>query len=103
MSYIPNFLTALESNLTEEELKDEFGSLKLSKSPGFGNIYVNITKNTCYEIITPLMNLFQQSIKFEVFPDEMKIAKFFPLCHSKDICTIQLWTNFCSTMFLYNP
>lgn len=55
------------------------GSLKVNKSPGFDNIHVNIIKKN-YGIATPSTDIFQQSIKFEVFPDEIKIAKVLSIC-----------------------
>ena len=68
-----------ETNLTEQEFKDAYTSLKGNRSPGFDDINVNVVKCVYDEIKQPLMHVFNQSLKYGVFPEKMKIARVTPI------------------------
>ena len=71
-----------ELNLTVNELKDAYFSLKLNKSPGYDEISFNVIK-TCFGYLhKPLLHIFNQFLQSEFFPDKLKIARGTPLFKS---------------------
>ena len=67
-----------EHNLTVNELKDAFFSLKLNKSPGYDEISFNVIKTCFGSLHKPLLHIFNQSLQGGIFPDKLKIARFTP-------------------------
>ena len=86
-SKIPNASTTFESyiskpdsimktkQLSMNELKDAFFSLKINKSPGYDDISFNVVKRCFSSLCKPLKSLFNLSIEKGIFPDDLKIAK----------------------------
>ena len=72
-----------EHDLSLEELKKAFSSLKPNKSEGIDEIHVNIIKTIFEFIEEPLHFIFNLSLKQGIFPNELKIAKVIPL-YKKD-------------------
>ena len=68
-----------EHNLTVNELKDAFFSLKLNKSPGYNEISFNVIKTCIGSLHKPLFHYFNQSLERRIFPDKLKIARVNPL------------------------
>ena len=64
-----------EHNLTVNELKDAFFSLKLNKSPGYDEISFNVIKTCFGSLHKPLLHIFNQSLQSGIFPDKLKIAR----------------------------
>ena len=88
---IPNASTTFESyinkpdstmktkQLSMNELKDAFFSLKINKSPGYDDISFNVAKKCFSSLCKPLKYLLNLSIKKGIFPDDLKIAKVTPI------------------------
>ena len=72
-----------EANLTDDELKEALRSLKPNKSPGYDNISSNVVNETSDIFFTPLKYIFNLSLQQEIFPENLKIAKVFPV-YKKD-------------------
>ena len=95
-SKIPHASTAFESyinkpdsimktkQLSVNELKDAFFSLKISKSPGYDDIGFNVVKKCFSSLCEPLRYLFNLSIEKGIFPDDLKIAKVTPIYKADD-------------------
>ena len=67
---------------TEQELEEAVASLKPNKIPGCDSIHVNVIKTIYEELKRPIFYIFDQSLKSGIFPDKLKIAKFFPIYKS---------------------
>ena len=90
-SKIPNASTTFESyikktdsimetkQLSINELKDAFFSLKINKSLGYDDISFNVLKKCFSSLCEPLKYLFNLSIIKGIFPDDLKIAKVTPI------------------------
>ena len=79
-SYLPDNTTLFdEQELTEQELKEAVASLKPNKIPRCDSIRVNVIKAIYKELKRPLFYIFDLSLKSEIFPDKLKIAKGFPI------------------------
>ena len=86
-SKIPNASTTFESyinkpdsimetkQLSINELKDAFFSLKINKSPGYDDISFNVLKKCFSSLCEPLKYLFNLPIEKGIFPNDLKIAK----------------------------
>ena len=74
----------LENPLAINELKDAFFSLQTNKSPGHDGISFNVMKNCFGPLSTPLLNIFNLSLKKGIFPDEVKIASVTPIYKTGD-------------------
>ena len=61
------------------ELKDDFYSLKTSKSRGYDGISSNIIKQCFGTLNRPLHYIYNISLETGVFPGEMKIARVTPI------------------------
>ena len=84
---IPNASTTFESyinksdsimkikQLSVNELKDAFFSLRINKSPGYDDVSFNVFKKCFSSLCEPLKYLSNLSIEKEIFPDDLKIAK----------------------------
>ena len=64
-----------ECDLTVNELKEAFFSLKINKSSGYDGISFNVVKNCFGPLIKPLMYIFNLSLAKGIFPDDLKIAR----------------------------
>ena len=83
-SYRPDITTLFdEQDLTEEELKEAFGSLKPNKSPRCDSIHTNLIKAIYEELKRPLFYIFDKSLKSGIVSDKIKIAKVFPIYKSE--------------------
>ena len=51
----------------------------MNKFLGYDNINVNVIKKIYDEIKTPLINIFNLSMKTEIFPDKSKIGRVSPI------------------------
>ena len=67
--------TQAERELTINELKDTFFSLKINKSLGYDDISFNVVKTCFGRLLKPLMFIFNLSLQKGSFSDELKIAK----------------------------
>ena len=65
--------------LSMNELKDAFFSLKINKSPGYNDISFNVSKKCFSSLCEPLKYLFNLSIEKGIFPGDLKIAKATPI------------------------
>ena len=95
-SKIPNASTTFESyinkpdsimktkQLSMNELKDAFFSLKINKSPVYDDISFNVVKKCFSSLCEPLKYLFNLSIEKGIFPDDLKIAKVTPIYKADD-------------------
>ena len=61
--------------LSMNELKDAFFSLKINKSLGYDDISFNVLKNCLSSLCEPLKYLLNLSIEKGIFPYDLKIAK----------------------------
>ena len=68
-----------ECDLTVNELKEAFFSLKINKSSGYDGISFNVVKNCFGPLIKPLMYIFNLSLAKGIFPDDLKIARVTPV------------------------
>ena len=64
-----------EHNLTVNELKDAFFSLKLNKSPGYDEISFNVIKTYFGSLHKPLLHIFNQFLQSGISPDKLKTAR----------------------------
>ena len=95
-SKIPNASTTFESyinkpdsimktkQLSMNELKDAFFSLKINKSPVYDDISFNVVKKCFSSLCEPLKYLCNLSIEKGIFPDDLKIAKVTPIYKADD-------------------
>ena len=95
-SKIPNASTTFESyiikpdsimktkQLSMNEFKDAFFSLKINKIPGYDNISFNVVKKCFRNLCEPPKYLFHLSIEKWIFPDDLKIAKVTPIYKTDD-------------------
>ena len=73
--------------LSINELKNDFFSLKINKSPGHDGVSFNV--NECFgELCERLKYLFNSSIVKGIFPDDLKIAKVTPICKANNSSNI---------------
>ena len=71
--------------LSMNELKDAFFSLKINKSPCYDDIIFNVLQKFFSSLCEPLKYLFNLSIENGIFPDDLKIAKVTPIYKTGDI------------------
>ena len=72
-------MTQPEKDLTVNELKDAFFSLKLNKSPGYDEVSFNVIKKCFGSLHKPLLHILYVSLQNGTFSDELKIARVTPL------------------------
>ena len=78
--YLKEYQTCQPENvISVNELKDAFFSLKINKSPGYGEISFNVVKKCFGVLYKPLLHIFNLSIQTGIFPDELKIASVTPI------------------------
>ena len=68
-----------ECDLTVNELKEAFFSLKINKSSGYDGISFNVVKNCFGPLTKTLMCIFNLSLEQAIFPDDLKIARVTPV------------------------
>ena len=78
---IPNSIIILD--VSQEAVISTIKSLK-SSAPGYDDIPTSVMKICINEYIGPLTYLVNMSIKQGIFPDELKIAKVFPIFKSNN-------------------
>ena len=78
---IPNSIVI--PDISQEAVISEIKSLKNS-APGYDDIPTSIMKKCINEYFAPLTYLVNISIKQGIFPDELKIAKVFPIFKSNN-------------------
>ena len=79
-SYINKPDSIMETKqLSMNELKDAFFSLKINKSPGYDDISSNVLKKCFSSLCEPLKCLFNLSLEKGNFCDDLKIAKVTPI------------------------
>lgn len=94
-----DYLNALNKNfslfqlneISREDLISLIKNLKNSSSSSFDNINPVVVKNCPEEFATPLLYLYNKSLKDGIFPTELKVAKVVPLHKSGDK---NLFTNY---------
>ena len=64
-----------ESNLTNDEFKQAFNSIKKGKNPGYDDISNDTIKPVFDNISLPLKHSFSLSLKRGIFPDKLKLDK----------------------------
>ena len=69
--------------ISEDEISRTINSLK-NASAGWDNIPTFVVKKVSKHIIRPLTYLINKSIEQGIFPDELKVAKVFPIYKSGD-------------------
>ena len=70
------------SDLSMKEFKTAFDALKNNKASGFDDINPNIIKTSYQQLMLPFFHICKQSLKWGIFPQNMKIAKITPLFKS---------------------
>ena len=70
--------------LSMNELKDAFFSLKINKSPGYDDISFNVLRKCFSSLCEPLKYLFNLPTEKGSFPDDLKIAKVTPIYKAHD-------------------
>ena len=84
--YLMSFNDAIsDSDLTTEEYKTAFKSLKRNKAAGIDTINSNIVLGTYDEIKDILFLIFKTSLQQGTFPNKLKIAKVTPLFKLGDV------------------
>ena len=84
-SYINKPDSIMETKqLSMNELKDAFFSLKINKSPGYDDISSNVLKKRFSSLCESLKCLFNLSIEKGIFADGLKIAKVTPIYKAYD-------------------
>ena len=78
---IPNSIVT--PDISQKAVISVIKSLKNS-APGYDGIPTSVMKKCIKEYIAPLTYLVNISIKPSIFPDELKIAKVFPIFKSND-------------------
>ena len=78
---IPNSIVI--PDISQEAVISVIKSLKNS-APGYDDIPTSVMKKCINDYIAPLTYLVNMSIKQGIFPDELKIAKVFPIFKSND-------------------
>ena len=73
-----------ESPLADEELKNEFASLKPNKSPGFDDINSNVVRFVFDALIKPIKYIFDISLNKGIFPNKLKLARVTPIFKTGD-------------------
>jgi hypothetical protein len=58
--------------------------MKTAKSSGYDKISVKLLQASGSTIVEPLTNIFNQSLKTGIFPDDWKIAKVTPIHKSEE-------------------
>ena len=69
--------------ISEDEISRTINSLK-NASAGWDNIPTFVVKKVSKHVIRPLTYLINKSIEQGIFPDELKVAKVFPIYKSGD-------------------
>ena len=64
--------------VSDDEFKEAFFSLKINKSPGFDNISFNVIKHCFDDLLKPLKHISSLSLTCGIFPDQLKIANIAP-------------------------
>jgi hypothetical protein len=70
-----------ESEISSNELRTALNFLKINKSPGLDDINSSVLKSVFDIIESPLLIIFNLSLKTGVFPDKLKIARVVPSKH----------------------
>ena len=68
-----------EEQLTINEFREAFQSIKRNKACGFDEISPNVVKSSYEELVIPLFHICKLSLQSGCFPNQMKIAKVKPL------------------------
>ena len=83
--YLTHFDKQLDnSELSFEEFKNAFKSLKRNKATGADDLSCNIIIDSYEDIKLPLFYVFKSSIREGVFPDSLKTAKVSPIFKTGD-------------------
>ena len=72
------------SQLTSSELKTAFFALKKDKAAGYDDINSGIVLKCYDEVKHVLFHIFDNSIRFGIFPDALKLAKITPILKTGD-------------------
>ena len=78
--FLTKSITILQrKDLSDNELKDAFYSLKTNKSSGYDDINFDAIRNAFGSLIKPLKHVFSLSLTKGIFPDKLKIARVTPI------------------------
>ena len=72
-----------EANLTDNEIKEAFRSLKHNKSRGYDHISSSVVNETSDIFCTSLKYIFNLSLQQGIFPENLKISNVSPI-YKKD-------------------
>ena len=78
----------IEFELSMDELEKAFKTLKSNKSEGLDEINVNIVRSVFDIIKTPLLSIFNLSLKEGIFPKSLKYARVVPVYKNGDRSTV---------------
>ena len=78
----------------EDKFLKAFKCLKTYKAPGFDQIDVYVIRQIYNHMKKPLIQIFGDSIKLEMFPENLKLAKVTPIFKSG-----KLQTSICFAVF----
>ena len=88
-SFLNEFDSVMENtDISLKELFAEFSSLKSNKSAGYDDISVDIVKKVVNLIQSPLLYIFNISLKHGVFPEKLKIARVTSVLKTGDNFTV---------------
>ena len=85
-----NVNSTIMPEVSEEEITSVILSINNSV-PGYNDMPASVMKKCVHNYITPLTYLVNSSIKQRIFPDELIIAKLFPIFK---VCGEQLLINY---------
>ena len=90
-----------EYELTDDEFKEAFFSLKANKNAGYDDISYDVVKH-CFDFLEkPLKRIFKMSLTKGIFPDQLKLAEVTPICKT-NLNSESLSPNISLTMFFKN-
>ena len=75
-------------NITVDDLRKVFLTLKRNKSPGYDDITSNVILSVTDEILFPLYHCINLSFQKGIFPNKLKVAKIFPVFKNDDRCHV---------------
>ena len=77
-----------DANISVNDLKNAFLSLKKNKAPGYDDVTSNIVLSVADEILIPLYHSLKLSFQKGIFPNKLKIAKIYPVFKKDDRCQL---------------
>ena len=77
-----------DANISMDDLKNAFQTLKRNKAPGYDDVTSNVILSVIDEIVTPLYHSIKLSFQSGIFPNKLKVAKISPVFKKDDRCNL---------------